>query len=96
MAAEIIELRKARIAEESKDAPAPKIISIEASPDQIPKKCESPLVIPCKFSAVTYSELHSDTHSVAARVLPISLGNKDLRSPGVEWLGVPKRREAVC
>jgi hypothetical protein len=52
-------------------------------PDQIPRKCQSPLVIPCKFSAVTYSERHSATHSVARRVLPKSLGNKDLHLPGV-------------
>jgi hypothetical protein len=37
-----------------------------------PKKCESPLVIPCKFSAVFYSERLSGTHSVARRVLPWS------------------------
>ena len=52
-------------------------------PDQIPRKCQSPLVIPCKFSAVTYSERHSATHSVARRVLLKSLGNKDLHLPGV-------------
>src|ERR1700733_12815193 len=44
---------------------------------------ESPLVIPCKFSAVIYSELLSGTHSVATRVLPISVENKDLHSASV-------------
>ena len=54
-----------------------------ASPDQIPKKSKSPLVIPCKFSAVTYSERLSGTHSVARRILRISVENKDLHSARV-------------
>ena len=53
------------------------------TPRPIPKKSKSPLVIPCKFSAVIYSERLSGAHSVARRVLPISVENKDLHSAGV-------------
>lgn len=51
--------------------------------DQMHVESEIPLVIPCKFSAVFYSERLSGTHSVARRVLPIFLENKDLHSAAV-------------
>jgi hypothetical protein len=51
------------------------------------QKCESPLVIPCKFSAVTCSKLHSDTHSAARCALPIARGNKGLHSPLIDLYG---------
>jgi hypothetical protein len=38
--------------------------------DQMHKKCESPLVIPCKFRAVTNSARHSCTHLAASCAIP--------------------------
>jgi hypothetical protein len=58
--------------------------------DQMHVESEIPLVIPCKFSAVTYSERLSGTHSAASRVLRISVENKDLHSAGVS--GAERRR----
>jgi len=45
-----------------------------------PKKSKSPLVIPCKFSAVTYSEGLSGTRSVARYALRICAEINDLQS----------------
>jgi len=66
----------------TKDAPAAKPPSALHAPTNF-KKSKSPLVIPCKFSAVTYSKRLSGTHSVARRVLRISVENKDLHAAAV-------------
>jgi hypothetical protein len=62
----------------------------------IPKKSKSPLVIPCKFSAVIYSERLSGTSSVATRVLPIFFGNKDLQSAGVSGAECKRTGKPSC
>ena len=54
-------------------------ISIEAGPDQIPKKCEIPLVVPCKFSAVINSARHSCAHLAASCAIRDNQGIKGLQ-----------------
>jgi hypothetical protein len=71
--------------------------------ESVPTKCTSrakiPLVIPCKFSAVTNSARRSCARLAASQPMPDSWGIKGLRTRpkcGPEWRGAPKSGNAVC
>lgn len=67
--------------------------------DQMHKNHETPLVIPCKFSAVTNSTRRPCAHLSASCARPDNKGIKGLRTRpkcGQEWRGVPKSTEAGC